>query len=306
MMSDNLYSFIKERVELGATTGLLIIGKESDLDETVDLFLNLIGKNSNSTMVYYAAEIHNRNLSLENRGFNLVNRKRFKWTFKDEFLEVFGSSCFSEDIDGLWEDDRSRLTQMRIDRLLNSKISIFIFRKLKLSSSKYKFFIFAWPLLLAGLLLKFSRMKPKYDELLEFKDIKNNRIFLLRSQMYEKDHYGEAPLDINKRKHIVHACMSILSNYSEVGVMIFIGERVRWFREIEESIKKLNFSKANFFVFSAWRMSHKKKFKLETGGKFIAGSNTGLDNNSIFSPHCVGIGALDHELWYKEVSKSLK
>ena len=305
-MSDNIYNFMKHRLQTKEKNSLFVIGKEKDLDASVKLFFDYVDVRRNSTLVYYAADLHKKDICLKNKGFQLLNKKVIRWSLRDELLEVFGKSRLNEEIDGLYEDDKSRMVRMRLSRLLSRRIANFLFQRVKVSFCEYKLFIFFWPLLLGGLLLKLSRIKPKYDELSEFKDIKNNRIFVFRSQMYEKDHYGEAPLDIEKRKKIVHVCMNILSNYSELGVMIFIGQRVRWYKEIEESVKKLNFSKATFYVFSAWRNSHKEEFKRVSGGEFYAGSNTDLNKRTVFSPHCVSIGALDHELWCKEISTSHK
>ena len=306
MMSDNLYNFIKNRLQTKAKNSLLIIGKEKDLDASVDLFIDYVNVTRNSTLVYYAAEIHKKDICLKHKGFQLLNKKVIRWSFRDEILEVFGKSSLYEEIDSLYEGDKSRITRMRLNRLLGRRSANFLFQKVKVSFCDYKLIIFCWPLLLWGLLLKLSRVSPKYDEISEFKDINNNRIIVFRSQMYEKDHYGEAPLDIKKRKQIVEECMNIFSDYTEICVLIFIGQRVRWYQEIEDSVKKLSFSKATFFVFSAWRNSHKKELKHVSGGEFCAGSNTDLNNNTIFSPHCISIGALDHELWYKEISSSHK
>jgi hypothetical protein len=306
MMSENIYNFAKDRIQSKSTNALFVIGKEDDIGETVGLFIDYVNPSCNSTLVYYAAERNKTNICLKNKGFQLLNKRIFKWSLADELLEVFGKPCFNEEIDSLHEGDQSRSTRMRLNRLLNRRIANFLFQRVKISPLECKLFLFTWPLLILGLFLKLSRLKPKHDELSEFRDLKNNRIYVFRSQMYEKDHYGESPLDIQKRKQIVQACMHILSDYSQVGVMVFIGQRVRWWHEIAGSVKQLKFNNATFFVFSAWRNSHKQEFKRVSGGEYYVGSNIDLHTNRIFSPHCVSIGALDHELWYKEVSKSRK
>ena len=302
-MSDNLYNFAKEQITIHGLSTLLVIGKEKDISSCIKLFMETALESEKKTLVYYAPEIHERAVSLAKHGFDLCSSTNFKWSLKNELLEIFGRSSFNGAIEALHEGDNKRILTMRINRLLSRKPNNFLREKLGSSYGSLKFFLLFWPILLTSLILKISRIKPKYDDLLKYENKKGDIIYILRSSMHEKDHYGESPLDIWKLDQIIERCMGILRDCDNLGVFIFIGQRVRWYKSIEKSVRKLRVSHTLFFILSAWRNSHKKELYGVPGGKYISGSNKNRAYGETFSPHCVEIGALDHELWYRELVK---
>jgi hypothetical protein len=138
------------------------------------------------------------------------------------------------------------------------------------------------------------------DTCVKYQNEKGDTIYLLSSYMPNKDHYGEAPLDISKRKEILSNIGAIIPKNENICALIASGARYRWYQGILNQIKNNSKKEIFFFVLSAWRTLDKEKFWECEGGSFIAGSNFTEAGNIIFSDHCISIGALDHELWFKK------
>ena len=301
MMSKNIGQQLWNTVRENSLSTFLVIGKNNDFNYICQKFSEVTIDKRMSTLIYYAPELKKNKHDLSYLGFEITSENIKRWKLKSHLKSIFGKSNFQETIDKLYENDSERIYKIRLQYLLGPRIFLSVSRLFSRTNlAKILMFILLTPFMVYSLFKIIIGFGSGSDTCVKYQNEKGDTIYLLSSHMPNKDHYGEAPLDISKRKEILSNIGAIIPQNENVCVLIVSGARYRWYQEILNQIKNDLKKEIFFFVLSAWRTLDKEKFRECEGGAFIAGSNFTGAGYIVFSDHCISIGALDHELWFKK------
>lgn len=115
----------------------------------------------------------------------------------------------------------------------------------------------------------------------------------------EKDHYGESPL-LGKRMEGFQSLLRKIGQNSTRYSSFFIGAGARhlYIKDILDTQDANNLSHFTIFCTGLYRPRAYAITARRAGGKFYKGSNTDIYRQTIYSDHCLSIGAGDKELWY--------
>ena len=189
--------------------------------------------------------------------------------------------------------------KIRMNYIVNSRLLNFIFKITKTSKiQNILVLLLLWPIIFFRTVAAIFGYVGITDECTKYQNKSGDLIYLFRSDMPEKDHYGEAVLDVPKRDYIVNEVLKVIPNNGKICVLLNTGDKFKWYTELSQHISNAFAKDVHFFVLSAWRIMQINSFGGIKAGAYLAGSNFTSNNTPVFSEHCIGIGALEHELWY--------
>lgn len=120
----------------------------------------------------------------------------------------------------------------------------------------------------------------------------------------EKDHYGENPLlekRLKKFQDLLHEIGQDCTRHS--AFFIGAGARHLYIKDILDTQDANNLSHFIIFCTGLYRPRAYAVTARRAGGQFYKGSNTDIYRQTIYSDHCLSVGAGDKELWYYTSSK---
>lgn len=115
----------------------------------------------------------------------------------------------------------------------------------------------------------------------------------------EKDHYGENPLLI-KRMEKLQTLLQETGQHSNRHSAFFIGAGARHLY-IDKILNAQDAGSLHHFTIFCTGLYRPRALAVtaqRAGGQFYKGSNTDTYNQTIYSDHCLSVGAGDKELWY--------
>lgn len=115
----------------------------------------------------------------------------------------------------------------------------------------------------------------------------------------ERDHYGENPL-LKGRIQKLHSLLQDIGSNQSLCSAFFIGTGARhlYIEEILNTQDANRLSRFTIFCTGLYRPRAYAVTARRAGGQFYRGSNTDIYNQTIYSDHCLSVGAGDKELWY--------
>lgn len=156
-----------------------------------------------------------------------------------------------------------------------------------------------------GLLIQtiFHRLRPAYGTITG--RYGNTAVTIHLDSGPEKDHYGENPLLGNRIKKFQTLLLEIgQDNTRHSAFFISAGARHLYIENILNTQDASSLSHFTIFCTGLYRPRAYAVTARRAGGQFYKGSNTDIYNKTVYSDHCLSVGAGDKELWYYSSPKT--